>query len=577
MVNEAFIQFGMVVLIVLAVSILMRFLKQPLVIGYIISGIIVGPLLLNLVSFSNSLSVLFEISIAFLLFIVGLHLSPRVIKEVGKISFITGIGQMIFTFALGYLIAILFGFTQLTALYIGIALTFSSTIIIMKFLADRDALGKLYGKISIGFLLVQDFVAIFIKIALVLFFIITYAASIGDSSNVAFFEIIRCLALFAVLILFGIYVLPRLSEFFAKSQELLFLFAVAWGVGVSMIFAYIGFSIEIGALIAGVILSMSPYAHEINSKMKPIRDFFVISFFIILGSQIFIADVLNLVWPIIAFSLLILIGSPLIVMVLMGVCGYSKKTSFMTGLTVAQAGEFTLIFIALGVNLGHVPYEVLSLMTLATLVTIFVFTYLFKNSNWIFNKFARLLNVFERKNIKERQVVEKKYDYVLLGYNRIGFSIIKAFAKMKKRFLVVDYNPDIVNNLRKQKLNAIYGDVDDSDYIEDLKLHKSSLVVSTIPDLETSTLVLNILKRKGFEGIIILTARSIKDAFELYNSGADYVILPHFLGGEYASKLIFDAKTDKKVYTREKRKEIEILKKRLKIGHEHPDIERDYK
>ena len=159
----------------------------------------------------------------------------------------------------------------------------------------------------------------------------------------------------------------------------------------------------------------------------------------------------------------------------------------------------------------------------------------------------------------------------------LDFSIIKAFAKMKKRFLVVDYNPDIVNSLRKQNLNVIYGDVDDSDYIEDLRLHKSSLVVSTIPDLETSKLILDILKRKNFEGIIILTTRSINNAFDLYNAGADYVILPHFLGGEYVSKLIIDAKTDKKVYTREKRKEIDILKKRLKIGHEHPDIERDYK
>lgn len=573
----SFVQFGMVLLIVLVVSIVMRILRQPLVIGYILSGILVGPFFLNLIQHSEGISVLFEISVAFLLFIVGLHLSPKVLKEVGKISFITGLGQMIFTFALGYLIGILFGFSSITSFYIAMALTFSSTIVIMKFLSDTDALGKLYGKISVGFILVQDLVAILLKVGLVMFLIIVSLISINSNAEgLIALVIARYFSLFGIIILFSYYFLPRLVGFFARSQELLFLFIVSWGFGLSMLFAYFGFSIEIGALIAGIALSLSPYSHEIGSKLKPLRDFFVISFFIILGSQILFNEVVNFIWPIFAFSLLILIGSPLIMMILMGCCGYSKRVGFMTGLTVAQIGEFSLIFIMIGVNFGHISQEIVSFMTVITLFTILGFTYLSTHANFIFNKFSKFLSIFEKKNVK-KDVSRKKYDYILLGYNRVGFSILKALGKITKKFLVIDYNPSVVKYLKSQGVSAIYGDVDDSDFIDDLNLGDTSMVVSTIPDFETNQLVLNILKRKRFRGIVILTSGDVEEAFELYNAGADYVILPHFLGGEYASKLILEARTDKKVYTREKRKEIEILKKRKKIRKDNPEVDENFK
>ena len=164
--QEIFIQFSLTILIVLGISFIMRIFKQPLIIGYIISGIIAGPFVLNIITNNETIHTFSEIGIAFLLFIVGLHLSPKVIKEVGKISFITGIGQIVFTSLIGYLIAILLGFSPLTAIYIAVALTFSSTIIIMKLLSDKEALGELYGKISIGFLLIQDFVAIVMLIVI---------------------------------------------------------------------------------------------------------------------------------------------------------------------------------------------------------------------------------------------------------------------------------------------------------------------------------------------------------------------------------------------------------------------------
>ncbi|MDP2709533.1 MAG: cation:proton antiporter [bacterium] len=566
---DPFIQFGLIILVVLGVSVIIRILRQPLIIGYILSGILAGPLFLNLVRENNMLNVFSEMGIAFLLFIVGLHLSPKVIKEVGLVSLTTGLGQIVFTSIIGYFIGSFLGFPPLTSLYIALALTFSSTIIIMKLLSDKDALEKLYGKISIGFLLVQDLAAILTLI------VISSLAS-GDANKLSS-TILSGALLLAVLIPVSYYVLPKLSDFFANSQEFLFIFAISWGFGLSLAFLYAGLSIEVGALIAGVMLSMSPYSHEISSKLKPLRDFFIISFFIILGSRMVFGDITHLIVPAAVFSLFILIGNPLIVMALMGLLKYSKKTGFMAGLTVAQVSEFSLILIALGVKTGSLTQEIMSFVTIIGLITIAGSTYLIIYSDYIYKKISKFLIIFERKKIKVNKSAARNYEYILLGYNRIGFSIIKAFSKITENFLVVDYNPKIVKHLQARGINASYGDVDDLELLESLRIDKASLIVSTIPEKETNQLILDVISRNKSGAITVLTGRQIDDALELYRSGADYVILPHFLGGEYASRLIETAKNNRKKYALEKKKELKILEERLKQGHEHPGVEKNKK
>lgn len=570
---ELFMQLGLIILIVLAVSFLMRLLKQPLIIGYIISGILVGPVVFNLIRGSETINLFSEFGIAFLLFIVGLHLSPKVIKEVGKISLVTGIGQILFTAILGFSIAYLLDFAILTSLYIAIGLTFSSTIIIMKLLSDKDSLEKLYGKISVGFLLVQDLIAVLILI--VISSITSHEG--GNAGSVFALTLIKG---FFIILGFGLishFILPKLERFLAKSQEFLFLFSIAWGFGLAVIFSEIGFSIEVGALIAGVLLSLAPYSHEISSKLKPLRDFFLIFFFVILGSQMVFGNIKEIILPVIIFSILIVIGNPLIVMFLMGRMRYSKKTSFMAGLTVAQIGEFSLIFIALGVKVGHISPEILSFITLISLMTIFGCTYLIRYSERIYEKISNPLSIFERKKVKDQEIPKKEYDYILLGYNRIGFSIIKAFSKVTKNYLIIDYDPDVVRKLKREKINAIYGDADDSELLEELGIHKASVIVSTIPDKDVNSLILDIIKRNKSKTITILTGRQIKETLELYKDGADYVIMPHFLGGEYVSKLIKQAKKDKKLYKKEKDREIKLLKERIDEGHEYPETKRENK
>jgi Kef-type K+ transport system membrane component KefB/Trk K+ transport system NAD-binding subunit len=565
--EEIFLQISIVLLIVFGISVFMRLLKQPLIIGYIISGIVIGPLVFNLLPNRETLEVFSQFGISFLLFIVGINLNPKIIKEVGKISLITGIGQLVFTSLIGYFIGIGFGFPPITSLYIAVALTFSSTIIIMKLLSDKDALDKLFGKISIGFLLVQDFIAI------VMLIIISSFSNGGNMTNLVFSILIKVVILFAVLFPVSYFVLPKLGSFLAKSQEFLFIFAISWGLGLSALFLYIGFSIEVGALIAGITLSMSPYSYEVSSKLKSLRDFFVISFFILLGSQMIFADISSLWLPVIIFSLFVLIGNPLIVMVLMGIFGYSKNTGFMAGLTVAQISEFSLILVALGVRIGHISEEILSFVTIIGLITIAGSTYLIMYAEKMYPFLSKYLSIFERKKLKEKAIKNLDYEYILFGENRIGFSIMKSFMRLKKKYIVVDFNPERVKRLNSAGINCIYGDVSNADFLDDLRVGKMKLIVSTIPEKEINLMLLDKIRKINKELIIIVTARQLSDTNDLYRAGADYVILPHFLGGEYTAKIIENAKENKKEYEKEKQNQLKEIKQRFEIGNENRETE----
>ena len=566
---DIFTQISLVILTVLGTSLLMRILRQPLIIGYILAGIIIGPFVLGTVQSTTTLNVFSELGVAFLLFIVGLHLSPKVIKEVGKISLITGIGQILFTFFIGYIITILLGYSSLIAMYIAIAITFSSTIIIMKLLSDKGDLYSLYGKISIGFLLVQDLVAIIILIVI---------SSVSSGKDIVLsigFTLLKGVLLVAVLAPLNIFIFSKFQDFFAKSQEFLFVFSLAWGLGIASLFYYSGLSIEAGALIAGVLLSISPYSLEISSRMKPLRDFFLIYFFIFLGMEMTLGSLNQILLPALILSAFVLIGNPLIVMSLMALEGYTKKTNFQSGLTVAQISEFSLILIALGVRIGNLPPEILSLMTLVGLITIGGSTYMIMYSDKIYRHLAPYLGLFEKKDIKEKKLVNKSIDAVLFGYNRIGFSILESLKKLKKKYLVVDYNPDIITDLKKLRIPCLYGDVDDEDLLREIPLEKVELFVSTIPEFEVNAMLLSMIRKVNKKAIVISRAHTISNAMELYKRGASYVLTPHFLGGDYIARMLSIIKLDKKGYEEEKERHIDMLKQRFSKGQEHPEIERD--
>lgn len=564
---EVFTELSIILLITLVVTGSVRFFKQPAIIGYILSGIIAGPFVFNIIDSHTLLSAFSQIGIALLLFLVGLNLNPKVIKEIGKISLITGLGQVIFTTSIGFFIARALGFSSVVSLYIALALAFSSTIIIMKLLSDKKDLESLHGRISTGFLIVQDFIAI-----LILLIISTLNTGV-NLTTLAFETLLKGTGGIVLLFLLTIFLLPKITKNIAKSQEFLLLFSLSWCFVVASAFHYLNFSIEAGALLAGITLSMSPYHFEISSRMRPLRDFFLILFFIVLGSQMVFSNILLNLPIIVLFSIFVLIGNPIIVMILMGFFGYTKRNSFLAGLTVAQISEFSLILVTLGVSLGHLSTEILSLVTAVGLITFAGSTYMILYSHKIYPKISKFLSIFERKGKKvdeHKYHIHNDHDIILFGSNRTGFDILESLKKIKKKFLIVDYDPEVIIKLSKQGYDCRYGDANDPELLDELNLSGAKMIISTVPGIDTNLLLIHKVRKVNKKAIIAVVSHQIDEAERLYEEGATYVIMPHFLGGQHFSAMLEKNKLSLSRFLKEKIAHLEHINYRKKTKHRHP-------
>lgn len=552
-----FIELSLIIIVTMLMAGLAKTLRQPMIIAYIGAGLVLSPYGLNIVKAHDAIGTFSQLGIALLLFMVGLNLNPNTIKTVGRISLTTGLGQILFTSVIGFGLASLFKFSLIEAAYIAIALAFSSTIVIMKILSDKKDLDTLYGRISIGFLIVQDIVAMLILI---------FLSSLSYDEHIVsaiLQSVLKGAGSIAVIMLIGHYLLPKILKKIADSPEFLMLFCIAWCFALASAFHYIGLSIEIGALLAGVSLSISHYRYEISSRIRPLRDFFLLMFFVFLGSQMQFGNFHHYLLPSLAFSALVLIGNPIIVMSLMGAARYTKRTGFLAGLTVAQISEFSLIIVAMGIKLGHIRPEILSLLTVTALTTIGGSTYLIIYGKKIYKKLNRYLAFFERKGKKkdEHQSGQgEEYDCVLLGYNHIGLNLSKTLKKMNKTFMVVDYNPDVINELVKDNTPCLYSDIEDGDVFEKVNLKKTKLIVSTVKTPDINLPIIRQIRDINKDCIIIVTSEGIEEAMQFYEAGATYVIMPHQLGGHHASTLIENYGLDIKQFIPDQLKHMEQLK-----------------
>jgi Kef-type K+ transport system membrane component KefB len=566
--TSLFAEIGILIGIATVVSLVMRALKQPLIVGHIITGFLVGKFALGMFENMDTLQLFSELGISFLLFSVGLTLNPKVLREYGRVSIFTGFGQVLLTGGVGVLVCMLLGFGWITSLYVGVALAFSSTVIVLKLLSDKGDLDKLYVKLSIGSLLLQDLIAI------ALLFIIPFVTgSQGTGMELVrtiFFGVVAGVAVF----LFSKYVIARLHQYLTRSQELLFLFAISWGLGISALFAALGFSLEGGALIAGVALSSLPSRHEIGARLMPLRDFFIVAFFILLGTHMVVSDFGAILRPAAILSLFVLIGNPLLQFVVLGAMGYSRKISFQAGMMAAQISEFSLILVTLGVTLGQVPPIVLSIVTLVGIITIFISSYLILYSDVLYTYAAPYLKIFERKKTKDDDLLVESYPVILIGSGRIGFDFINLFQKEGRKVMVVDHDPEMISELTRKGIAHTYGDASDPDLLEAIKAPKAELIISTVPDVTTNLLILSLVKREGQGPAVIAVAHRISNALELYRAGADYVILPHFLGGAYAASLVGQYAKEVAHLHDVRASHIAQLESRLSEGQEHPEIDR---
>lgn len=558
-----FFEITIIICLASLVALIFRLLKQPEILAYILTGILIGPLGLFHLANVDIFKGMAEVGITLLLFMIGLEIKVTDLSF-AKNTLIVGPAQIFFSFIVAYLITLVFGFPIVWSLYVSLAVTFSSTIIVVKLLSDRRELHSLYGKMSIGILLMQDFVAI-----LFLIFLTGLSGNTGvDILTQLGIILIKAVIIFAAVIYLSQKVFPKVFDFLAKSQELLFLISLAWVFGFAALISskYIGFSIEIGGFLAGLALANSLANYQIIAKAKILRDFFIIIFFVLLGMQTAVSNLAAIIIPGIALSFFVLIIKPLITMLIMGDLGYKKRTSFLTGLTLSQVSEFSLIVVFLGNKLGQVSSEVVSLVTFVSIVTFALSTYFFAHSKKIYFVLSKTLKFLEDKEGKVEEIVEGdgfedlKNHIVLIGGDQMGLTILDALEDSNTDIVVVDFDPNIVKKLKDKKIHRLYGDIADLEIQQRAKLDKAKLVISTTPDIEDNLLLLKELNRENRKAKVIVSAMEKHEAKTLYKAGADYVVLPYLAGGRQLAKILDEDHLEKIEALRTKDKEYLLIR-----------------
>lgn len=568
--DNIFLELTLVLIAAGTVAYILHFFKQPSIIAYIFTGLLIGPLSFYSLQHGEVLQGLAEIGITLLLFMVGLDLDISQLKRIRRTAIIAGLGQLIFTGVIGYLIALALGFSLIPSLYIAAALSFSSTIIVVKLLTEKQDMQSLYGKLAVGIFLVQDIAAILI---LVILSGLNNGESFGITGLSVWENITLTLAkvflLAVVVIALSKHVFPKLLSSLAKSEELLLLFSLGWALGLAAILSspWVGFNPAIGGFVAGLALANSGIHYQVSGRIKPLRNFFIMIFFIMLGSQLVAGTIATAILPALILAAFVLIGNPFIVFIILGLLGYQPRTSLFTGVTVAQISEFSLILMALGLTAGHVSPNEVTVVTLVGLATISISSYGVMHSNKLYNGLMKITsNWLEKRFGRTRQEHSFlgdqifKNHIVVIGANRLGKNLVNKLLKQKEQHLVIDFDPDIAEFYREQGTPVICGDISDPYIQKSAHLSKARLVIATIPDVNDTLALMETLMLSKKHPKVITVANNENEALELYQAGASYVLLPHFIGGVHLTDII-KTKSDAASLRKLKLKHLRTLKK----------------
>ncbi len=559
--DNIFLQISVLLGITVSIAFIMRLLRQPLIVAYIIAGVIAGPLFLNLVSggetFFNTFA---EFGIVLLLFVVGLSLNLEYIKKMGKKVFVGGLLHFVITAGLVTLLMHYLYFSWISALFIAISITFSSTIIVIKLLSDKRDLEALYGRYVIGVLLVQDIIAVILMIFL----------NTSTKNSVVWYQTVfsigaKGVLLVGIVFLMSRYLLPHIMDKVAKSGEMLFIFTIAWCFGVASLVYWAGFSVEIGAIIAGISLGASPYQPEISSRMRPLRDFFIVLFFILLGSELQLTNIKQAIIPAAILSVVVLVFKPILYYYVLRILKYTRRSSFLAATTAGQVSEFGFILIFTAMSVNFLNGSELAILTIVALITIMISSYFITYNEWMYKKILPLLNRFGEDKIRQLNENLEEYPVWVFGYHRIGWKVCEALAEKKVKFAVVDFDPTAISKLRHRGIPSFFGDAADVEFLDGLPLHKAKLIISTLPEADDQKTLISHVKQNNSKTHIIANLYHTDHLDELYHMGADYVMMPHLLGGQWIANILKEHKWNKTTFKKIRQEQKQEMKLRFNV------------
>ena len=546
---SVFFEVAVLVLGAAALGLLGLSLRQPLVVAFIAAGILAGPDVLGLVHSEDFIALLSQISIAVLLFLVGLKLDVALIRSLGGVALTAGIGQMIFTAGLGYGLALALGLDPVAALYAALGLAFSSTIIIVKLLSDKREIDALHGRIALGILIVQD-------IVVVLAMVIVSAVGAGEAQDGGGLWplLLGAVSILAIVWVFVRWLAAPILSMIARSPELVVIFAVGWAAGFAALADAAGLGKELGGLAAGVSLASTPFRDAIGARLAPLRDFLLLFFFLSLGAEVDLQGLSAQIGPAVVLALFVLIGKPVIVTAIIGLMGFRARTGFLAGVTLGQISEFSLIFVAMGVSLGHIGAPDAAMVTLVGLITIAVSVYGIAYSHWLHARVEPVLRWFERDQASGEERGDSPdregagYDFVILGLGRYGCRIGQGLKARGFRLLGVDFDPEALRNWRALGLDAHFGDATDPEFVAHLPLGGVKAVISAVPpvrgalsDADGHQAFLHALRAVGFNGAIGVTVNDRTEGERYRALGATMVLAPFEDAAESAATRIADS------------------------------------
>jgi len=529
--NNLLLDIGVIIILATLLAYAARLLRQPLLIAYVLTGIVLGQLT-GAAAGIEDVKMLADFGIAFLLFTIGLEIDVQKLRSVGKASLVGGFTQVGITFATGYIVSGFLGFDSVTGIYIGALVAFSSTMIVAKLLVDRNEINTLHGRIMIGVLLLQDIIVIML---------VTMIRSIGGEFSFDLFinSLINGFGLFAIAVVLNRFVFKSVLEKVSRSGELLFLTTVSVAFAFISVSSVLDFPIAIGAFFGGLALAQTPYNFEIYHKMRSLRDFFLVIFFSTLGIQLNLASLGSMIWEFVALLAIIVVMKPVILSLIYLLMGYGGRTSSSIGLGMGQASEFSFILASMGLALGHISGSVFSLIISVMIVSVIVTPYLMRSRNAVYKAFRQLDIPGARMLSRPRHLesIQRKPEsvpenhIVVFGCHLMGRRIVDYLKSMGVRFIVVEHNPEVIKELASEGVYAIYGDAENDEIFKAVGLYKARVAVVTIPDVEVSCYITSKAKRYNPGIKIYARAHSEADAQTLYSNGADFVVVPDFVSG----------------------------------------------
>jgi Kef-type K+ transport system membrane component KefB len=569
---------GLVFIIATAFAFIAKFLKQPLILAYLVAGVVIGPEIgFAWVQDENTIELISEIGLILLLFIIGLEIDLKKLLSAGRTVLITGIGQFLLCVGLGIGLALLMGFTPAGGnfdwLYLAVTLALSSTLVVVKLLYDKSELTTLPGRITLGVLLFQDIWAI-VFLAL--------QPNLHDPHLGTLLEsLVKGAGLVLMTLGLGWYVLPRFFSFAAKVPELMLIAALAWCFLVSGAADWLGLSREMGALIAGVSMSTFPYNLDVIAKVINIRDFFVTLFFVALGMKI-PQPTVTMVTAAIGLSLFVLASRLLSVFPVLYWLGNGLRASLIPSVNLAQMSEFSLIIASLGLALKHISPELVATLTFVFAITSVLSTYLIAYNHEIQRRLALVLLKLGftsgADNDDVTEAAEAANSIVFLGCFREASSILHEIELRAKetenvgilaQILVIDFNPHVLQELKRRGIKCLYGDVAHMDTLHHAHIHSARIVACTISDdILRGTNNLRLLRqarRLCPHARVITAADNLPSAIELYEQNADFVYIARLHSAHYMAELITRAVWDSDGFNVHREEELRLLKQRVEV------------